>query len=107
MNIEKLTALFRKLGAPDPEGWARSQLDEGIDQLARYVFLREAWKRVVPPETANWIDEQRGLAVKRDRHSAATNVRGHSVRMIRHLLPNLPPNPPCPTNALTTMTTHG
>jgi len=58
MTIEKLTALFRKLGAPDPEGWARSQLDEGIDQLARYVFLREAWKRVVPPETANWIDEQ-------------------------------------------------
>ena len=56
MTVEKLTALFRKLGAPDPEGWARSQLDEGIDQLARFVFLRAAWKQVVPPDNAGWID---------------------------------------------------
>jgi hypothetical protein len=58
MAIEKLTSLFRELGAPDPEGWARSQIDEGIDQLARYVFLRQAWRRVVPPEDASWIDAQ-------------------------------------------------
>lgn len=56
MNLEELTALFRKLGARDPEGWARSQYDEGIDQLARFVFLREAWKRVVPPDDSSWID---------------------------------------------------
>lgn len=56
MTIEKLTALFRKLGARDPEEWARSQIDEGIDQLARYVFLRQAWRAVVPPEDASWID---------------------------------------------------
>jgi hypothetical protein len=41
-----------------PEGWARSQIEEGIDQLARYVFLRQAWKSVVPPEDAGWIDAQ-------------------------------------------------
>lgn len=56
MSIEQLTALFRKLGAPDPEGWARSQINDGTDQLARYVFLRQAWKCVVPPEDSQWID---------------------------------------------------
>jgi len=56
VTLEKLTDLFRKLGAPDPEGWARSQIREGIDQLARYVFLRQAWKQVVPPDDATWID---------------------------------------------------
>jgi hypothetical protein len=58
MTTEKLTALFRKLGAPDPEERARSQIDDGIDQLSRYVFLRQAWKRVVPPGDASWIDAQ-------------------------------------------------
>lgn len=56
MTLEELTALFRKLGAPDPESWARSQHDEGIDQLSRFVFLREAWKAVVGPDDLGWID---------------------------------------------------
>lgn len=56
MTTETLSALFRKLGAPNPEEWARSQIDEGVDQLARYVFLREAWRGVVPSEDASWID---------------------------------------------------
>jgi hypothetical protein len=57
MTLEELTALFRKLGAADPEGWARSQHDEGIDQLARFVFLREAWKAVIGPDDVSWIDK--------------------------------------------------
>jgi hypothetical protein len=56
MRLEELTDLFRKLGARDPEGWARSQHDEGIDQLARFVFLRQAWKGVVSPDDMSWID---------------------------------------------------
>lgn len=56
MTLEELTTLFRKLGAPDPEGWASSQHDEGIDQLSRFVFLREAWKRVVAHDDVSWID---------------------------------------------------
>lgn len=55
MDQEKLTELFRKLGAPDPETWARSQIDEGIDQLSRFVFLRAAWESVLPPADASWI----------------------------------------------------
>lgn len=57
MKLSELTALFRKLGAPDPGQWARSQRDEGIDQLARFVFLRQAWKLIVAPDDAGWIDQ--------------------------------------------------
>jgi hypothetical protein len=56
MEIDELTALFTKLGAPAPEAWAQSQVEEGIDQLGRFVFSREAWKAVVPPHDAAWID---------------------------------------------------
>jgi hypothetical protein len=56
MTLEELTTLFRKLGAPNPDGWARSQHNEGIDQLARFVFLREAWRSVVAPGDVSWID---------------------------------------------------
>jgi hypothetical protein len=30
MNEQELAELFRKLGAPMPEGWAGSQIREGI-----------------------------------------------------------------------------
>jgi hypothetical protein len=41
MNQDELTALFKKVGARKPEGWARSQIEEGIPQLARFLFLRQ------------------------------------------------------------------
>jgi hypothetical protein len=47
MNQKTLTALFEKLGAADPDGWARSQLEEDIPQLARFLFLRQAWRAIV------------------------------------------------------------
>ena len=31
-NFEELTGHFRTLGARDPEGWARSQVEEEIPQ---------------------------------------------------------------------------
>jgi hypothetical protein len=59
MNEEELTELFRKLGAQNPEGWAHSQIREGIPQLARYLFLRQAWREVISPDDRNWISEMR------------------------------------------------
>jgi len=35
MNQDELAEPFRNLGAPDPEGWARSQAAEWIPQLVR------------------------------------------------------------------------
>jgi len=37
---ETLVEQFRELGVPDPEDWARSQIDEGIDQVSRATVLR-------------------------------------------------------------------
>jgi hypothetical protein len=58
MNEQELTALFARLGADDPAGWAGSQIREGIPQLARFLFLRQAWKLVVPEDDNTWISRQ-------------------------------------------------
>jgi hypothetical protein len=52
---KELTELFRKLGAQDPESWASSQLQEGIPQLQRFLWLREAWKLIVPDDNYDWM----------------------------------------------------
>ena len=57
-NLEQLTELFRKLGASDPEGWASSQVSEGINQLGRFLFLRQAWRSVVDESDDSWIQDQ-------------------------------------------------
>ncbi len=54
--MDRLTSLFEKLGARNPEEWARSQMTEGIPQLARFLFLRQAWRGVVSPSDPTWID---------------------------------------------------
>lgn len=56
MNQKELAATFRKLGARDPEDWARSQVEEGIPQLARFLFLRQAWRQIVQEDDSSWID---------------------------------------------------
>jgi len=55
-TLPALTRLFAKLGAPDPEAWAESQLTEGIPQLARFLFLRQAWRQILTDGDTSWID---------------------------------------------------
>jgi len=57
-NLDELTAVFEKLGAREPASWARSQLDEGIPQLQRFLFLRQAWRNVVREGDTNWMQSQ-------------------------------------------------
>jgi hypothetical protein len=45
--------LFAKYGARDPELWAKSQLEEGIPQLQRFLFLRQAWSQVIDGQ--DWV----------------------------------------------------
>jgi hypothetical protein len=52
----ELTDLFRRLGAPDPEGWAHSEVSEGIPQLLRYLVLRGVWKTIVGEDSTTWIE---------------------------------------------------
>jgi hypothetical protein len=54
-DLDALTALFERLGAPDPAGWARSQIDEGIPQLLRFLFLRQAWRLILSEDNADWV----------------------------------------------------
>src|SRR5215470_10344746 len=56
LDVTALTDLLRKLGARKPEVWAQSQAEEGIPQLLRWLFLREAWRRIVSEEDPAWID---------------------------------------------------
>ena len=54
-EVKRLASVFRKLGADDPEGWANSQVEEGIPQLARFLFLRQAWRDIVSTDNHHWI----------------------------------------------------
>ena len=56
MNNDELTEIFRRLGAFEPESWAASELNEGIPQLARFMFLKGAWDRIMPDDSTSWID---------------------------------------------------
>lgn len=50
-----LTELFRLLGAAEPEEWAASQIEEGVPQLHRFLFLRQAWRAIVTEDDTSWI----------------------------------------------------
>jgi len=63
-QLEELTELFRKLGAPEPEEWAVSQIDEGINQLGRFLFLRQAWRNVVSENDTSWIQSEIDRSLK-------------------------------------------
>lgn len=52
----QLRELFSRVGAKDPELWAQSQAQEGINQLHRYLFLRQAWSNVVSEGDHAWMD---------------------------------------------------
>ncbi len=56
MDRPELIEVFTRLGARDPESWADSETNEGIPQLARYLFLKGAWDAVVDPDDPSWID---------------------------------------------------
>ena len=46
-ELRRLTEVFREHEADDPEAWARSQLEEGIPQLAIFCFSKALWEGVV------------------------------------------------------------
>lgn len=41
-KLDDLTETFRVLGADDPNSWAISEVEQGIPQLAMYVFLKRS-----------------------------------------------------------------
>jgi hypothetical protein len=56
-ELRSLTETFRRAGAIDAESWARSQLAEGIPQLAIFSFAKALWNGVIQ-EDDKWIDQE-------------------------------------------------
>lgn len=73
----ELTEVFRALGAREPEQWASSQLQEGIPQLHRFLFLRQAWAQVVDENDDSWID--RVIEAARKTPEAPFSGQGHAI----------------------------
>jgi hypothetical protein len=104
-TIPELTALFEKLGAKDPSGWATSQITEGIPQLHRFLFLRQCWSHIIEEKQVGWIDYHirdaeenpqgsyagMGAALKRavaagvSRHDLAEVARGVQAELLSQL----------------------
>lgn len=104
-DVERLTDLFRRAGAQNPERWATSQIDEGINQLHRYLFLRQAWRGIVSEDDRSWMSKAVkaaeadpsapfagiGLALKRLRDTGASEgdlvdlVRGTQAQLLFHI----------------------
>jgi hypothetical protein len=57
-ELRELTDVFRKYGADDPDAWAKSQLEEGIPQLAIFCFTKAIWEGVVDENDSSWIDRE-------------------------------------------------
>jgi hypothetical protein len=54
-ELGQLTEVFRQHGADEPESWARSQLEEGIPQLAIFCFLKALWQGIVAEDGKDWF----------------------------------------------------
>jgi hypothetical protein len=67
-KLAALTRLLEIAGAPNPTAWAKSEVQENIPQLARFMFLRQAWRRIVSEDDTTWIDN----------HIAASKHNGQS-----------------------------
>jgi hypothetical protein len=54
-EILALTEVFREAGATNPELWARSQVQEGKNQLARFSFLKAISAAWLPETATKWV----------------------------------------------------
>jgi len=57
-QLQALTEVFAVLGADDPSSWAASEVNENIPQLARFLFLRQAWRQIVAEGDTSWIEPE-------------------------------------------------
>jgi hypothetical protein len=46
LRAQTLREAFRDRDADDPESWTRSEVDEDIPQLGRFLFLSATWRRM-------------------------------------------------------------
>jgi hypothetical protein len=66
-SVKDLASHFQILGAHDPEGWAKSQIHEGIPQYARFIFLRQTWKSFISEDDTSWMEKVMAAAERQPR----------------------------------------
>jgi hypothetical protein len=54
---EELIELFSEIGTDSPELWAKSQIEEGIPQFLRLLFLKNAWDSIPQEGDSRWIEQ--------------------------------------------------
>jgi hypothetical protein len=55
-SYDELVSIFERLGARNPQSWARSEINEGIPQLLSFLVLRGMWRQVIGDGETDWID---------------------------------------------------
>lgn len=58
LDLAELTGLFRKLGANNSEEWAASQVNERVNQLGRFLFLKQAWTKIIDENDHSCVSEK-------------------------------------------------
>ncbi len=64
MTRERATALFRELGAKDPEAWAVSETKGEHPALVRFLFLTGVWRCAIGEDLSwlsSWADPARPI----------------------------------------------
>ena len=57
-ELESLTKIFKDAGASEPELWASSQINEGINQLGRFSFLKTITSGWLKENDIEWVNNQ-------------------------------------------------
>ena len=56
-SLKDLTDAFERLGVEEPESWARSEVEQGINQLGRAMFLKDVWRAILDERDTEWLKE--------------------------------------------------
>jgi hypothetical protein len=79
--LDRLTNVFESLGADDASGWASSEIEENIPQLARFLVLRLLWRYAIDA----WATTGELDSVPAARRLLAAGAdRADVVRLARH-----------------------
>ena len=57
VKADRMIALLEQFGAKDPVGWVRSEMQEDIPQVARFLFLHEIRSQLVDNYTYGGLTE--------------------------------------------------
>jgi hypothetical protein len=80
---KELVELFTSLGAPTPEEWVSHVAENPGPQLARYLFLKQAWERLIADGDTKWIAEsiQRSHTHPEEPYAGLGQALGRAVAM--------------------------